>query len=318
MRNKIALVLLCGLTVASCNQQKVRRLAVIPKGTAAVFWQTVHAGAIAAGEEAKVEILWDGPPAETEFARQLAIFDSMLNRHVDGIVLAPTDRTAFDASLARAMREKVPVVIFDSASDSKDYVSFVATNNYEAGKTAGRTLGKLLEGKGSVAVLGNVPGSASTVEREKGFADVVAAEFPGMKVVASQFGMSDRAKSLAAMENILTANPKLDGVFASCEPSSLGAAQALKSHGLAGKVKLVAFDASEAIVDALKEGTIDALVAQDPFRMGHDAVATLNDALNGKTPAKQVDLPATVVGKADLGKPEIQQLLSPDLKKYLK
>ena len=95
---------------------------MIPKGTAAVFWQTVHAGAVAAGEENKVEILWEGPPAETEYARQLAIFDSMMNRHVDGIVVAPTDHTVLNASLDRALREKVPVVIFDSAADTTAYI----------------------------------------------------------------------------------------------------------------------------------------------------------------------------------------------------
>ena len=315
---KIGFVLALSALAVSCNQQKLKRIAVIPKGTSAIFWQTVHAGAMAAGEENKVEILWDGPPAETEYARQLAIFDSMLNRHVDGIVVAPTEKRVLNATFDRAVREKIPVVMFDSGADTDAYVSFVATDNYEAGKTGGRTLAKLLNGKGEVGLIGNVPGSASTVERERGFTDVIAAEFPAIKIVATQFGMSDRAKSLAATENILTAHPTLSGLFASCEPSSLGAAQALKSRNLAGKVKFVAFDASDPIVEAMREGTIDALVAQDPFRMGHDAVQVLVDSLNGKTPAKKTDLPATVITKADLDKPEVKQLLNPDLKKYLK
>jgi len=290
---------------------------VIPKGTAHVFWQSVHAGAAAAGQEFHAEILWDGPPNETDYSRQLEIFDSMLNRHVDGVVVAAADKTILNASLDRAARENVPVVVFDSAVDSDNYVTFVATNNLEAGQMGARKLGQLLKGKGSVAMIENAPGSASTMDRERGFKDALTKEFPGIAIVAEQYSMSDRAKGMAATENILTAHPNLDGVFASSEPSSVGAAQALKSRGLAGKVRFVAFDSSEGLVEDLSGGTIDALVAQDPFKIGFEAVRAVAEKLDGKTPPKKMDLSAKVITKADLDQPDIKQLLHPDLGKYL-
>ncbi len=305
------------LALFGCNRSGVRRIAVIPKGTAHVFWQSVHAGAVAAGREFKEEIDWDGPPNETDYARQLEIFDSMMNRHVSGIVVAASDRTTLDGSLERAARENVPVVIFDSGVDTDKYVSFVATNNYEGGQMAARKLAALIGGKGTVAMIKNAPGSASTMDRERGFTDALQKEFPAVKIVAEQYSMSDRAKGMSAAENIITAHPALDGMFASSEPSSVGAAQALKAHGLAGKLKLVAFDSSEGLVDDLQQGVIDALVAQDPFRIGYEAVKAVTDKLNGKTPAKRIDLSAVVITKADLDKPEIKTLLHPDLKKYL-
>jgi ribose transport system substrate-binding protein len=122
---------------------------------------------------------------------------------------------------------------------------------------------------------------------------------------------------MAATENILTSQPNLDGLFASSEPSSVGAAQALKSRGLAGKIRFVAFDSSEGLVEDLSAGVIDALVAQDPFRIGYEGVRTVTDKLNGKTPPKKIDLSAKVISKADLDKPEIKQLLHPDINKYL-
>ncbi len=282
-----------------------------------MFWQSVHAGAAAAGQEFHAEILWDGPPNETDYSRQLEIFDSMLNRHVDGVVVAAADKTILNASLDRAARENVPVVVFDSAVDSTNYVAFVATNNFEAGQMGARKLGQLLNGKGSVAMIENAPGSASTMDRERGFKDALAKEFPGIAIVAEQYSMSDRAKGMAATENILTAHPNLDGVFASSEPSSVGAAQALKSRGLAGKVRFVAFDSSEGLVEDLSGGTIDALVAQDPFKIGFEAVRAVAEKLDGKTPPKKMDLSAKVITKADLDQPEIQALLHPDLGKYL-
>ena len=112
-------------------------------------------------------------------------------------------------------------------------------------------------------------------------------------------------------------NPHLDGLFASSEPSSVGAAQALKTRGLNGKIRFVAFDSSQGLIDDLADGTIDALVAQDPFRIGFEAVGTIAMKLNGGQPGKLVELPATVIAKADLDKPAIHALLFPDLKKYL-
>ena len=310
-------VLLFLLACAGCNRQQTRRIAVIPKGTADVFFQSVHAGAVAAGQQYHEEILWEGPANQTDYARQLEIMESMLNRHVDGIVVAAADKTSLNASLDRAAREKVPVVIFDSGVDSTNFVSFVATNNFEGGQLGGRKLGQLLGGKGTVAMIEHAPGSASTMDRENGFKDVMAKEFPGIKIVAEQFSMAVRAKGMAVTENILTSHPELNGIFASSEPSSVGSAQAIKSSGLTGKVKLVAFDSSDDLVDDLKTGVIDALVAQDPFKMGFEGVKAVSEKLNGTTPPKKLDLSAVVITKADLEKPEIQQLLHPDLKKYL-
>jgi ribose transport system substrate-binding protein len=168
-----------------------------------------------------------------------------------------------------------------------------------------------LGGKGKVAMIMHAPGSASTMDREKGFTEVIGTEFPNIQVVATQYGMSDRAKAMAASENILTAHPDLDGVFASSEPSSVGAALAIKGRGLSGKVKLVAFDSSDGMVEDLKGGTINAMVVQDPYKLGFEAVRTVVDKIRGKTPPKQLNLAARLIRKEDLDKPEIKQLLSP-------
>jgi ribose transport system substrate-binding protein len=313
VQRKAAILIALSLLSLSCNREKQRRIAVIPKGTSHVFWQAIHAGANAAGKEFHEEILWDGPPNETDYSRQLEIVDSMLNRHVDGMVVAAADRTTLNASLDRAARENTPVVIFDSGVDSSNYVAFVATDNYSGGQMAARKLAQLLDGKGTVGIIGNAPGSASTIDRESGFKDTLAKEFPNVKIAAEQYGMSDAAKGLAVTENILTAHPEVNGLFASAEPSSVGAAQALKSRGLAGKVKLVAFDSSEGLVADLTAGVIDALIAQDPFKIGYEGVKAVTEKLDGKSPAKKIDLSATVITKADLDKPEIKKLLHPDI-----
>ena len=298
VRSKLLLIFAL-VALTACQGSKKRTIAVIPKGTAHLFWVTVRQGAEDAGKEFGVDILWNGPAQETDYGRQLEILDSMINRHVDGIVVAATEKKVLNQSLARAKQLGIPVTVFDSGVDSDDYISFVATNNFEAGQLGARKLAALLGGKGKVAVVMNAPGSASTVERERGFADAMAKEFPGIQIVATQFGMSDRAKSMSVAENMLTAHPDLNGFFASAEPMSVGTSQALKSRSMAGKIKFVGFDSSEGLIDDMKAGVIDALVVQDPHKIGYEAVKTIVDKLNGKSPSKRLDLGAKVITKAD-------------------
>jgi ribose transport system substrate-binding protein len=310
-----ASALLFSLLLTACHTAPRKTIAVIPKSTSHLFWVSVKAGALAAARDLKVDVLWNGPPSETDYARQVQIVDSMIARQVDGIAVAAQDRTMLTAPLDRAAAAHIPVTVFDSGVDSTNYMTFIATNNFEAGQMAARKLGALLHNKGKIAVLMHAPGSKSTMDREAGFFDAMEKQFPNIQIVARQYGMSDRSKAMAAAENFFTAQADLDGLFASAEPSSAGAALALKSRGLAGKVKYVAFDASEDLVQDLKDGTIDALVAQDPFRIGYEAVQTLVEKLRGKNPPKTIDLSATVVTRADLDKPDIKALLFPDVKK---
>src|SRR6266851_6536845 len=307
MIRRAAALLLAGLLLTACQGSKKKVIAVVPKGTSHLFWQSVQAGAIAAGRDLGVDVLWNGPSQETEYSRQIQIVDSMVARHVDGLAVAATDKTALSQPIERAARAGIPVTVFDSGVDTSDYLTFVATNNYEGGQLAARKLAELAHGKGKVALLMNAPGSASTMEREKGFEDAMAKEFPEIKIVSRQFGMSDRAKARDAAENMLTAHTDLAGMFASAEPSSVGASLAIKAMNLADKVSLVAFDSTEGLVEELKSGVIDALVVQDPFKMGYEAVKTQVDALNGNKPPKQMDLHARVIAKADLDKPDVQQ-----------
>src|SRR5579864_9234835 len=168
-----------------------------------IFWLTVRAGAAAAGQRFGVQILWNGPALETEYDRQMQIVDSMLAQHVDGLAVAAAERTALNRSLDRAAQLGIPVTVFDSGVDSTNYMTFLATNNYEAGRMGARELARLVGSRGTVAMLMHAPGSASTMDRERGFEDVMKTEFPGIHVVARQFSMSNPSKGMAAAENIL-------------------------------------------------------------------------------------------------------------------
>src|SRR5438874_2002678 len=192
MRHHVVAALIACLLLAGCQQSKKKVIAVVPKGTAQLFWQTVQAGSIAAGRELGVEIVWNGPSVETEYSRQIQIIDSMVARHVDGLAIAATDKTAIAAPIERAAKAGILVTVFDSGVDTDNILTFIATNNYEAGQMGARKLAELTHGKGKIAMVMHAPGSGSTMDREKGFEDVIAKEFPNIQIVARQFGMSDR------------------------------------------------------------------------------------------------------------------------------
>ena len=309
-----ALVLL--IAFAACQRQHKRVIAVIPKGRAHLFWQSVHGGAEKAGAETSVEILWNGPAMETDYTGQLQIVDAMINRRVDAIVVAPIDKRAMVSVVERAASENIPVVIFDSGIDTDKIVSQVATDNYQAGVIAAGRIGKILAGTGTVAMVKVQPGAASTEAREKGFEDTLAKDFVGIRIVDKRYGMADFAKSLEVSENMLTAYPDLDGMFASNESSAVGAARALK--GRATRVKLVGFDWSPALKEGLESGMIDSVVVQDPFRMGYESVLAAVAKLDGKPVEKLHNLPPRLVDRANLNDPDVQAQLNPDLKKWLK
>lgn len=284
--------------------------AVIPKAQVFTFWPTVERGAQAAGRELGVNIIWQGATDETKYIEQQQIVRTMISRRVDGIVLAPTSKTAMVDVVRQAVEAKIPVAIIDSGIDTDVYVSFIATDNYQGGVTGARRLGEVLGKKGKVALIKVIPGSASTTAREDGFRETLKKEFPDMVLAAEEYGMSQSTKSLEVTSNILTAHPDLSGIFAANEPGAIGALNAVKNKGLVGKVKIVGFDASPILIAGIRDDSLDATIVQDPFQMGYQGVKALFEHLAGRPVQKEVHTRVALVTKANLETPEVQDLLS--------
>lgn len=286
------------------------RIAVIPKGLVHQFWLTVKAGAEAAGKEFNASIIWKGPEKETDVPKQISIVEDMISLKVDAIVMAACDKKALVPRVEEALRAGIPVVTIDSGVESDLPVSFVATDNVAGAKAAAETLARLIGQEGKVGLLPFVLGAATSDMREQGFKEGLKA-FPGIQLVATRYSDSDVAKGMAATEDMLTANPDLKGIFAANESGAMGAVQALEATGKAGQVKLVAFDAAEREIEALKAGTIQALIVQNPFRMGYEGVKAAVDCIQGKPVEKRIDTGVTVVTMENINEPDIQKLLYP-------
>ena len=290
------------------------RIAVIPKGTTHEFWKSIHAGAARAARELGVEITWKGPQKEDDRAQQITVVEDFISRGVDGIVLAPLDDRALMRPVQDAVREKIPVVIIDSALQGSDFTSYVATDNYKGGVLAARRLGELLNGRGRIFLIRYQEGSASTVQREAGFYDTITKDFPGIVLlVKDQYAGATTETAYQLAENLLSRFPDVDGVFAPNESSTFGTLRALQEAGLAGKIVFVGFDSSPKLIQGLRDGDIQGLVLQNPDKMGYLGVKTIVAHLRGEAVAKVIDTGVALATKDNMEMPEIKALLSPDL-----
>ena len=322
--NKLRLLtslLAAGLLISGCGKKSAIEapkdgatatkgsIAVIPKGTTHIYWQSVRAGAEAAGKELGYKIYYNGPERETDRERQIQIIEDFIVQKVDAVVLAPLDSKAIVPSVEKLTSLKIPVVIIDSKVDTDKYVTYAATDNYQGGVMAGRRMGKILNGKGNVIVVKYVPGSASTTERENGFIETIQKEFPDIHIVDSKYGQDTVETALQATEDLLTKNKDVQGLYACNAPTAVGAMQALQSQHRS-EIKMVGFDAEKGLLDGLKAGQIDALVVQNPYKMGYLGVKSAVAALHGEPVEKKIDTGVALVTKDNLNDPEVKALLN--------
>ena len=287
-------------------------LAVIPKGTTHIFWQSVESGARRAADELDVTIQWKGPLKESDRAGQIQVVQQFVSQGVDGIALAPLDSQALRGPVDAAKRADMPVVIFDSAlkgEPGEDYVSFVATNNRKGGRLAGETLTDIVGDSGDVVLMRYQVGSASTQARESGFLDVMS-ENDGLNVtVKNRYAGATSGEAKTTALNMIDKVRSADAIFTPNESTTYGMLLALRQENLAGEKTFVGFDASPPLVAALESGEIDALVVQNPEKMGYTAVKTLTQHLRGEAVEPRIDTGVAVVTKDNMNDPDIKPLL---------
>jgi ribose transport system substrate-binding protein len=315
------------------------RVAVIPKGLTHEFWQSIHRGAERAGRDLeekqhiRAEIIWDGPLKENDALEQINIINRHIASRVSGIVLAPQHSQQMVAPVERAVNEHIPVLIIDSGLENQGLiVKYVATDNYHGGQLAAEQLLKVLKEDGKAAprivLLRYQVGSESTDQRERGFEDVVNKAIDEQKkkgeptitwLSRDKYAGATKDSARREAEPLLNnlRDKGIDGIFAPNESSASGMLDALRSLGLNKKVRFVGFDSSEPLLQALAEGNIDALIVQDPYRMGYLGVWTLVQHLEGfnVTPDsnKVQSTGEYVVTKANLNEPRTRELFEPEL-----
>lgn len=319
-------VLVVAALASGCGSREQgggRTIAVIPKATSHVYWQSIHAGAEKAARELGVSIIWRGPLREDDRSAQVSEVEGFVSRGVAGIVLAPLDDSALVAPVDSAVARGIPVVIIDSALKGQSHVSFVATDNLEGGRLAGEGLASMLPAGGKVVLLRYAEGSASTTERETGFLEAIGKHANVQVASANQFGGTDIEGAYRRSEILLSRFKKPDGsldiagIFCPNESTSHAMLRVLADNGWAGKVRFIGFDASDTLVKGLADGHIDGLVLQDPVKMGYLGVKTMVAHLDKQPVEARIDTGVQLVTRANMDQPEVRELLRPDLSQWL-
>ena len=258
------------------------------------FFVTLRDGAEAAATAAGVELVV--VDAQDDPAQEATNIEDLIQRGVDALLINPTDADAIVPSIQKANEAGIPVFTVDRGAAGGEVVSHIASDNVAGGRLAAEFLCEALGSAGSVVELEGIAGTSAARDRGQGFNDYMSSDCTGVEIVAKQTANFNRAEGLSVFENILQAQPEIDGVFAHNDEMILGALEAAEAAGRAEEIVFVGFDAVDDAVAAVEAGKLAATVAQQPAEMGRLGVETALASLAGEPVEANIPVDLTLVG----------------------
>jgi ABC-type sugar transport system substrate-binding protein len=296
-----------GIATPAQAATKKLTIAFVMGAEADPFFKAMKVGATAEAAAKGVNLVWQGNPSVYSPATQLPVADQVLATKPSGLVLIPTDPTALQAVSDKAIKAGIPVVNVDThVNDLSKVTAFITGDNADGGAKAADAIAaaiKYTAGQTYQVAVGLTSATATTnVARLAGFKAEIAAKFPGITVVDTEYSQSQPSVADTNVSNWLTKYPNLAGIFAIDGTNASGAAAALQAKGLVGKIALVGYDAYPANVKLLQAGVFSALVAQNPAAEAKlaidDLVATLTKSAAAKSIKHLVTIPNVVLTPA--------------------
>ena len=291
----------CLLIFCSCSRppsSAVPQIGVVLKALDSEFWLAVKRGAeSAAAGKAQLGIV--APDREINIDQQVSMIEDQVSRGVAALILAPAASAQVIPALEKAAERGIPVIIVDTDVDWPKKVTYVGTNNYEGGKLAGKYVVDNVAGRAEVGLVTGIPGEETHEGRKRGFKEALAAE-PRLRLVAEQPANSERALAMNVMENMLTARPAMAAVFVTSDQMALGAMEAVEARRRGAPVRLVSFDAGREVLNLVRQGKIDAVVAQRPYQMGKRSVEAALQAIARQPVERVIDTGTALITRANV------------------
>ena len=292
-------------------------ISIIVKDTTSVYWQTVLAGARKAGQDLGVDVTELGAQSESDVAGQISLLEKAVASNPTAIVIAPAQFAPLGKPIDEAAK-KVKIIGIDSAADTKALTSFLATDGLQVGHIAADALANAMtrtyaDTEGDVAIITASPRSASPDQSAIGFKEQVANKYRALNVLPEKVADAQAATGLSIMKDLVDADRDLRGVFVSNVIMAEGASQVVYNKLSGDRINYVVFGSDDKLVKSLQDGTIAALVVQDPFRMGYDGVKTALAASKGEKVPATLDTGANIITKANLSSARSQELLNPKI-----
>jgi ribose transport system substrate-binding protein len=325
MRRSVCVLLALALAVGAMpafasggGEKKPLTVAFMP-GVADPFYYTMEKGIRAKAKELGVNVVVGDYPDSWGPEKQVPNLQALMAKGgIDLLLIAPTSTTALVAPL-KAIEDKGIAVItvgtylgdgdYSKASDYSFPLTYVGTDDKLGGKQVAEHLANLIGEKGKVYVMGTNPDASSDRERSDGFKEGVA-EFPNVKLVGMDYCLDNQQRAAELATAALMRDPDIVAIFALTESGAQGVAQALRSAGLAGAVRVASWNATETLIEALKRGDIDLVLAQLPAEMGSLGLDAGYKYLSAKTmPPKKVIPGFQFITKDNVNNPDMQQYM---------
>jgi ribose transport system substrate-binding protein len=291
-------------------------IAVIPQTAGAMLWEVEHFGATAAADKLKCRLYWNTPTSENDMAGQVALIDRVVRGRYQGLVLAPNQTQGVLSPLHRALAAGLPVVVVSAQLDLPPggKLGYIVNDDEKMGELAAAEVAKLIHGRGSIALVGlarYAPGVARRVRSAECF---LASRYPGIQVVSRVGGTYDTSHSEDLTNDILQAHPDLRAILSFTAVSTRGVHAALHGRPVQPTITLVGCEQDSDLIGYVGKGEIAAIVAENTYRMGYEAVGLIADSLAGKPlPARSV-VPPLLITKQNLNSAEAHLFTSCSLR----
>src|SRR5580704_5005553 len=304
-------VCLIGLMLAiGCRRDHKPMVAVIPRTTALILWEAEHAGAETAAHREGLTVYWNAPTREDDVERQISLIQRVVAAGARGLVLAPDQALALMVPVRNVVARGIPTVVISSPLPIPPggKLTYILNDEEATGRLAADRIGFILRGKGSVVVLGIDPDITGIVNRTQAFETHLHIKFPGIRIVDERTGGFNIAQAQEVTEDVLAREPQLDAILALNSAATRGAFIALKTHGMLGKIKLVACE--QELIPPLVTGEIDSIILENTYEMGYRAVQLIAAERRGEHVPEQITLSPKLVTRENLTSPEVQRMLT--------
>jgi ribose transport system substrate-binding protein len=311
MRPTLAAALLAAaalLPLTAQAENKPVKIVYIQGVTGNPFYMSVSCGATEAARRLGVSFESQGPQQYTP-ALQMRVLNAVIAGQPDGILFTADDPVALTATLNEAKERGIKIISIDGdVKDMSVALANIQSDNFEGGRQAGKTLSELLGGKGKVMALMNSPAANVAQQRLQGFQEEIA-KHPEISFLGVQYSNNQTAKAASIITSTIAAHPDLAGVFTITTNNTEGAATGIREAQREGKIRLVGFDTSDPIVEAIRAGIVSADIVQYPYRVGQLGLEMMVDALSGKPIQRQVNTPFVVATPQNVDTPEVQKFI---------
>jgi ribose transport system substrate-binding protein len=294
----IAIAATAFLNAQAANAQTV---ALVTINQQALFFNQINDGAKQAADKAGAKLIIFN--ANNVAAAQNSAIEDYIAQKVDGIVLIAIDVNGVKPAVTAAKNAGIPVVAIDARIPEGDNAAFIGVDNKGAGEQIGKYFADYAKNKmGGSAKVGIVGALNSFIQNQRLDGFKAAAQGEGVKFLDTVDGQNIQDVALTAAENLMTANPDMNALYATGEPALVGAISAVTSQQGTGKVKVFGWDLTAQAIKGIDEGWIVAVVQQDPFQEGVAGVETVLKIKKGETVNPSIDIPVTIVTKDNVDK----------------